>query len=85
MNYPNGESAKLGDEVRLWYGANGKDDAVGEVVCSIDTDEYTDAYPRSEWSYLKHGILVLSPQAGLIHYVEPELTMALLRRRNVGV
>jgi hypothetical protein len=82
VKYPNGDVARLGDRVRLWYGEPGKPDAEGEVVCSIDTDEYLPSYPRDEWAYLGKGILVLSPQAGLIHYIEPEPRMELLERKT---
>lgn len=81
MKYPSGEIARVGDVVRLWYGGPETAEAEGEVVCSIDTDEYSSQYPRDEWAYLGSGILVLSPQAGLIHYKEPETNMTLLRRR----
>jgi hypothetical protein len=66
MRYPDGSTVHVGDKVRLWEGA------FGEVVCSLDTGEYLDRFPESEWSYLEKGILVASPQAGLIHYAEPE-------------
>jgi len=58
----------------LWRGAE------GVVVCSLDTHEYTDAYPRQEWGYLRKGVLIDSSQAGLIHYVEPEQTLELIER-----
>ena len=79
MKYPNGEMVRLGDRVRLWFDGNGK--AVeGQVVCSLDTKEFTQAYPESEWGYLTQGVLVLSTAAGLIHYTEPERDMELLGR-----
>ena len=65
MKYPSGEDVRLGDRVSLWA------DADGVVVCSLDTSEYSTDYPEKQWSYLKSGVLVLSPQAGLIHYIEP--------------
>ena len=74
MKYPTGEIVQLGDLVELWPGC------LGEVVCSIDGAEYTSIFPESEWSYLKQGVLVRSDQAGLIHYIEPETTMRLLKR-----
>jgi hypothetical protein len=33
---------------------------------------HTPEYPRTEWAYLKSGILIVSDQAGLIHYIQPE-------------
>lgn len=74
LKYSDGASVRLGDRVQL-----GKE-AYGEVVCSIDTDEYSKNFPRSEWSYLSKGVLVDSPQAGLIYYPEPDDDLTLLRR-----
>ncbi len=74
MQYPDGQLAHLGDRVFLWKGAE------GVVVCSLDTGEYSDDYPESEWGYLHKGVLIRSPQAGLIHYLEPEATCQLLAR-----
>jgi hypothetical protein len=76
MKYPTGEDVLLGDRVSLWGGAEGL------VVCSLDTNEYSTDYPAGEWSYLKSGVLILSPQAGLIHYIEPEPSLKLLQRAS---
>lgn len=45
--------------------------AEGIVVCSLDTNKYSAEYPKSEWGYLRKGALIDSPQAGLIHYINP--------------
>lgn len=74
MRYPDGQVACLGDKVRLWK------DAEGIVVCSLDTGEYSEEFPESEWSYLEVGVLIHSPQAGLIHYLEAENTFELVSR-----
>jgi hypothetical protein len=74
MKYPDGNHVRLGDHVSLWDGNE------GTVVCSIDTGEYSAAYPKEQWDHLGSGVLVLSEKAGLIHYQEPERTMKLLRR-----
>jgi hypothetical protein len=66
MKLSDGHVLVLGDHVTL----DGKD--IGVVVCSIDTNEYTIAYPASQWDYLKSGVLVEFPAFGLIHYVDPE-------------
>lgn len=76
MKYPDGTVVRLGDKVRLWEGV------AGIVVCSLDTNEYSNAYPAGEWSYLKKGVLIESPQAGLIHYLEPETGFSLLERAS---
>jgi hypothetical protein len=78
MHYPNGDEVRLGDEVELWSGS------FGRVVCSMDTGEYTNDYPASEWSYLKSGVLVESTDVGLIHLLKQEHqgSMRLIRRQK---
>ena len=66
MKYPDGQIARLGDRVRLW------DAAEGTVVCSLDTEEFTDEYPKDQWGYLGQGVLIHSSQT--VHYLEPEHT-----------
>jgi hypothetical protein len=58
MRYPDGQLARLGDRLRLWDGVE------RTIVCSLNTDEYSAAYPRSEWDCLKTGVLVHSAQTG---------------------
>ena len=72
MRYPDGRIAR--DRVRLWEAAE------GTVVCSLDTDEFSEQYPKDQWGYLRQGILIHSPRTGLIHYLEPEATFQLLER-----
>jgi hypothetical protein len=74
MKYPDGQEVRLGDKVKLWAGAE------GVVVCSLDTKEFSDAYPEAEWGYLRNGVIIASPQAGLIHYFVPETTLELVQR-----
>lgn len=74
MKYPDGQEVRLRDKVRLWAGAE------GVVVCSLDTHEYSPAYPEAEWGYLKNGVLIRSDAAGLIHYVRPEGSLQLIER-----
>ncbi|MBZ9986614.1 hypothetical protein LB572_05830 [Mesorhizobium sp. BH1-1-5] len=75
MRYADGNIARLGDKILVWEGNE------GVVVCSMDTDEYSEDYSRETFGYLKQGIMVLSEKAGLIHYVQPEADMRLLSRR----
>jgi len=77
MQYPDGQVAHRGDKVRLWGST------VGTVVCSLDTDEFSDEYPRNEWDYLRRGVLIHSAQTGLIHYLEPEATFQLIERGSM--
>jgi hypothetical protein len=79
MRYPSGEEIRLGDTVHLWEGCR------GQVVCSLDTNEFSPDYPKEDWGHLQRGILVLSDAAGLIHYAEePEPGMALIARAQPG-
>lgn len=74
MKYSSGELANLGDKVALG------DDATGEVVCSLDTGEFTPRYPETAWAYLKHGVLINFPKHGLIHYLTAEPDLQFLER-----
>ncbi len=74
MNYRNGEEVRLGDKVKLWEGC------FGVVVASIDRGEYDAGHPHEQWGYLKSGVLIESDAAGLIHYLEPEKTLELVKR-----
>ena len=74
MKYSDGQEIRLGDKVRL-----GQDEG-GVVVCSIDTGEFSDDYPMSQWSYLKKGVMINFPLYGLIHYEEPEPDLQLIGR-----
>lgn len=78
MQYPDGQTAKLGDRVLLW------NDAEAVVVCSLDTREYSEEYPEEEWAYLERGVLVFSEVAGLMHYEVPEPTFRLLGRADTA-
>jgi hypothetical protein len=74
VKYADGQDVRLGDRVRL-----GDDDG-GRVVCSVNTSQYSEECPESEWSYLKTGVLISFPRLGLIHYVEPEEDLQLIER-----
>lgn len=74
MKYADGRDIKLGDKVELWNGC------FGEIVCSIDTDEYSIGFPKDDWAYLKSGVLVRTERKGVIHYIEPDEDLKLLRR-----
>lgn len=74
MKYSNGKKVMIGDQVRLG------DDTSGIVVCLMEEDHYTDEYPRSDWGYLKKGILVEFESYGLIHFIQLENDLQLLDR-----
>jgi len=74
MKYPDGQEVQLGDRVKLG------NDSGGVVVCSIDTDEYTEKHSKVQWGYLKKGVMIEFPLWGLIHYEEPEEDLELIAR-----
>lgn len=74
MNYSDGKKVMVGDRVKLWDGCH------GTVVASMDDNEYTPEYSKADWSYLKNGVLISSDKAGLIHYIRPESSLALVKR-----
>jgi hypothetical protein len=80
MKYADGQEVKLGDTVRL---AN---DVEGQVVCSIDNDEYTPEFPKADWEYQKRGAMFKFPTLGLVHYeqTEPDLELVGGLRLNRG-
>jgi hypothetical protein len=73
MKYQDGQTVLIGDRVRL-----GTDDGV--VVFSIDTGEYDDLFPKTEWEYLESGIMVNLPNLGLVHIAECDPNLLLLER-----
>jgi hypothetical protein len=74
VKYADGQEVKVGDIVKLWSGCTGL------VVANIDSDSYTENYPKTEWGYLKHGILVDTDTAGVIHYPEADEELQLITR-----
>jgi hypothetical protein len=74
MNYLDGRAVRLGDKVDLGGGMT------GTVVCVIENAQYTTEYRESDWDYLKTGALVVSEQAGLLWYSEPDQALQLVER-----
>jgi hypothetical protein len=66
MKYPNGQDVRIGDRVKLW------DDQPGTVVCSIETEDFSQEYPKAEWGYLKQGIIVKTDSGEVFHYTEAD-------------
>ena len=77
MKYSDGREIKRGDCVTL-----GQDGESGIVVCSIDSNEYSEEYPEAEWRYLKKGVMVNFTLLGLVHYAEPDSDLQLIAREN---
>jgi len=74
MKYSSGEVANLGDKVTLGDGAQ------GEIVCSLDTGEFSSQFPQTDWEYLKSGVLINFSRYGLIHYQQAEPDLKFLER-----
>jgi hypothetical protein len=58
----------------MWEGCT------GIVVFSIDSNEYSHAFPKEKWSYLESGVMFATDKAGLIFSSESEACMELLNR-----
>jgi hypothetical protein len=56
-----GTEVRMGDRVRLY------DMDLGTVVCSVDTDEYSEEFPKSWAKTLKNGVLVETDSGALVH------------------
>ncbi len=74
MKYVSGETARVGDSVRLGTRES------GVVVCSIDAGEYSDEYSSNDWRYLEKGILVELECTGLVHFPEEDPELRLFER-----
>ncbi|TKW67758.1 MAG: hypothetical protein DI616_05450 [Paracoccus denitrificans] len=65
MRYRCGAEARVGD--RVMWGRR-----PGVVVFSIDSDEFSDAFPNSDWAYLGSGVMIDAEGVGLVHEHGPE-------------
>ncbi len=73
MQYADGQELKLGDHVRV-----GEDDGI--VVASLDTGEFSDPLGKTQWRFLKSGVLVMLPAHGLVHCKELGPDIKLVQR-----
>lgn len=74
MNYHTGELIELGDSIEL------SSDITGIIVGIIEESKFSNQYPKEEWDYLGSGLLVLSNQAGLIHYPKISEDIKLIKK-----
>jgi hypothetical protein len=74
VKYHSGEKIRLWDRVKMWEGCT------GIVVFSIDSDEYSHAFPKEHWSYLERGVMFATSRAGLVHSSECDKSMELIKR-----
>jgi hypothetical protein len=77
VRYADGNEALLGDIVAI------DEKYRGVVVANIDGNQYADAHPGAQWSYLGKGILVETDFGGLVHYEDGKNEhMVLVKRGN---
>jgi len=74
MKYSDGSEVIIGDHVSL------SDGTKGEIVFCVDRDEFSEQYPKAEWSYLQSGAMVKTEKYGLIHYSETDDELTLISR-----
>lgn len=79
MKYEDGTEVRYGDKVRIIT------NETALVVFSIDTNEYSDEFPKAQWEYLKKGVMVRTEKGALIHVEDWEdLELALVERKQVN-
>lgn len=40
----------------------------GRIVANLNRGEFSLEFPKSEWAYLERGVIVMTAEAGLVHY-----------------
>jgi hypothetical protein len=55
------DSMELRDRIRI-------QGMTGVVVALISDGKFAESHPADQWAHLKHGALILTDEAGLIHY-----------------
>ncbi len=78
LYYSNGNEIKIGDVVQ--YG-----DSPSKIVFVINTNSYSKEYPQKEWSYLKEGFGIETENFGLIHQIEPDEDIQLIKRESINI
>ena len=79
MQYRDGTEICVGDTVAIDTRHR------GVVVASIDSSEYSEDYPATQWAHLGGGILVNTDFGGLIHYPPGHgEEMVLVQRRDAA-
>jgi hypothetical protein len=65
LHFIDGIEIRIGDKVRF---ANGEH---GEVVFSIDTNEWSLDFPKEHWLHLKKGVMFRTEKGALIFLNDP--------------
>ncbi|HAT2611333.1 TPA: hypothetical protein I8235_004374 [Kluyvera intermedia] len=77
MKYSDGSDVLLGDVVTLGGGMT------GVVVCNFENEEFAKSFHKHEWGDFQTGIMVESPQAGLVYYAKDCIDLTLVKRAAI--
>ncbi|XKM13304.1 hypothetical protein RCS94_09805 [Orbaceae bacterium ac157xtp] len=75
MRYMNNDEILLGDQVSLGGGMT------GVVVCCFDNGQFAPAFKSEDWQDYTQGVMVKSPEGGLIYYQHQSEDLALISRK----
>jgi hypothetical protein len=75
MKYPDGQTVHIGDKLLI-----DGDEAV--AVFSIDTGEFSETFPKDDWTYLKKGVMFQTKRLGLVFQEETSGDLELLERKS---
>ena len=74
MKYPDCSEARRGERVHF---SNGE---TGTIVFSIDTNEYSNEVPETQWGYLIKGVMIRTNNGALVHYEDPNVGEVMFTR-----
>lgn len=78
LYYNCGNEIKVGDVVE-YLG-----DDSSKIVFVVTANRYSVKYPKNEWSYLKEGFGIETKNFGLVHQIEADNGIRLIKRENVN-
>ncbi len=76
MQYENGDSIQVGDEVSIDTKYN------GTVVANIESGEYSTSHTKEQWCYLKTGVLIDTDFGGIVYYEKGALIADEVKLKN---
>ena len=76
MFYKDGNKIELFDFVSVGV------ESYGRVVCIVEEGVYSTEYPKEDWEYLEKGLLIEAEAFGLLHVVEPDCDLVLIKRNR---
>lgn len=74
MRYSDNRIIKTGDLVCL------RGRQLGVIGCVIDNDDYTDEFPKSDYAYLEHGIMLRLSNGNVLYLEEYTEELVLISR-----